>query len=105
MEIVSSAMMLVNLVVHVLIAIIAVFTMFVMLVVHMMLARLLWRNINCVASSYNNRSCNNNCTHLWMSLVTYTMGWRLYNCPYSTAVNCNVNVALGVCCSYAYHAY
>ena len=91
--------MLVNLVVHVLIAIIAVFTMFVML------ARLLWRNINSVASSYNNRSCNNNCTHLWMSLVTYTMGWRLYNCPYSTAVNCNVNVALGVCCSYAYHAY
>ena len=95
MEIVSSAMMLVNLVVHVLIAIIAVFTMFVML------ARLLWRNIYCVAGSYNYRSCYNNCTHLWMSLVC----WRLNNSPYSTCVNSNVNVTLGVCCSYAYHAY
>ena len=91
-------MMLVNLVVHVLIAIIAVFTMFVMLVV---LARLLWRNIYCVAGSYNYRSCYNNCTHLWMSLVC----WRLNNSPYSTCVNSNVNVTLGVCCSYAYHAY
>ncbi len=87
--------MLVNLVVHVLIAIIAVFTMFVML------ARLLWRNIYCVAGSYNYRSCYNNCTHLWMSLVC----WRLNNSPYSTCVNSNVNVTLGVCCSYAYHAY
>ena len=101
MEIVSSAMMLVNLVVHVLIAIIAVFTMFVMLVMHVMLARLLWRNIYCVTSSYNYRSCYNNCTHLWMSLVC----WRLNNSPYSTFVNSNVNVTLGVCCSYAYHAY
>ena len=91
-------MMLVNLVVHVLIAIIAVFTMFVMLV---MLARLLWRNIYCAAGSYNYRSCYNNCTHLWMSLVC----WRLNNSPYSTCVNSNVNVTLGVCCSYAYHAY
>ena len=91
-------MMLVNLVVHVLIAIIAVFTMFVMLVV---LARFLWRNIYCVAGSYNYRSCYNNCTHLWMSLVC----WRLNNSPYSTCVNSNVNVTLGVCCSYAYHAY
>ena len=90
--------MLVNLVVHVLIAIIAVFTMFVMLVV---LARFLWRNIYCVAGSYNYRSCYNNCTHLWMSLVC----WRLNNSPYSTCVNSNVNVTLGVCCSYAYHAY
>ena len=98
MEIVSSAMMHVNLVVHVLIAIIAVFTMFVMFV---MLARLLWRNIYCVTSSYNYRSCYNNCTHLWMSLVC----WRLNNSPYSTCVNSNVNVTLGVCCSYAYHAY
>ena len=98
MEIVSSAMMLVNLVVHVPIAIIAVFTMFVMFV---MLARLLWRNIYCVAGSYNYRSCYNNCTHLWMSLVC----WRLNNSPYSTCVNSNVNVTLGVCCSYAYHAY
>jgi hypothetical protein len=98
MEIVSSAMMLVNLVVHVPIAIIAVFTMFVMFVV---LARLLWRNIYCVAGSYNYRSCYNNCTHLWMSLVC----WRLNNSPYSTCVNSNVNVTLGVCCSYAYHAY
>ena len=89
MEIVSSAMMLVNLVVHVLIAIIAVFTMFVML------ARFLWRNIYCVAGSYNYRSCYNNCTHLWMSLVC----WRLNNSPYSTCVNSNVNVTLGVCCS------
>ena len=95
MEIVSSAMMLVNLVVHVPIAIIAVFTMFVMLVM------LLWRNIYCVAGSYNYRSCYNNCTHLWMSLVC----WRLNNSPYSTCVNSNVNVTLGVCCSYAYHAY
>ena len=95
MEIASSAMMLVNLVVHVPIAIIAVFTMFVML------ARLLWRNIYCVAGSYNYRSCYNNCTHLWMSLVC----WRLNNSPYSTCVNSNVNVTLGVCCSYAYHAY
>ena len=87
--------MLVNLVVHVLIAIIAVFTMFVVL------ARLLWRNIYCVAGSYNYRSCYNNCTHLWMSLVC----WRLNNSPYSTCVNSNVNVTLGVCCSYAYHAY
>ena len=91
-------MMLVNLVVHVLIAIIAVFTMFVMFV---MLARFLWRNIYCVAGSYNYRSCYNNCTHLWMSLVC----WRLNNSPYSTCVNSNVNVTLGVCCSYAYHAY
>ncbi len=99
MEIVSSAMMLMNLVVHVLIAIIAVSTMFMEL---MVLARLLWRNIYCMTSSYNYRSCYNNCTHLRMSLV----GWRLYNYrPYSTSVNCNVNVALGVCCSYAYHAY
>ena len=90
--------MLVNLVVHVLIAIIAVFTMFVMFV---MLARFLWRNIYCVAGSYNYRSCYNNCTHLWMSLVC----WRLNNSPYSTCVNSNVNVTLGVCCSYAYHAY
>lgn len=90
--------MLVNLVVHVLIAIIAVFTMFVMFV---MLARLLWRNIYCVTGSYNYRSCYNNCTHLWMSLVC----WRLNNSPYSTCVNSNVNVTLGVCCSYAYHAY
>lgn len=87
--------MLVNLVVHVPIAIIAVFTMFVVL------ARLLWRNIYCVAGSYNYRSCYNNCTHLWMSLVC----WRLNNSPYSTCVNSNVNVTLGVCCSYAYHAY
>ena len=101
MEIVSSAMMLVNLVVHVLIAIIAVFTMFVMLVMHVVLASLLWRNIYCVTSSYNYRSCYNNCTHLWMSLVC----WRLNNSPYSTCVNSNVNVTLGVCCSYAYHAY
>ncbi len=90
--------MLVNLVVHVPIAIIAVFTMFVMFV---MLARLLWRNIYCVTGSYNYRSCYNNCTHLWMSLVC----WRLNNSPYSTCVNSNVNVTLGVCCSYAYHAY